>query len=198
MLAGRQQHGTATVQLNRGRPRRGSRPPSSVITAFAASGRYYALPAFHAASHRWCRRPLFTEIQIPRDEASRNLGENVVAVACPFQQFASTVLRNITGPALDSVEGDHPKSTRILPGEEIAEDRLPVGFRDAGLDEGAADHKIHGDIIDALRNEFGIGGPVIYGLGVEPPWLTGLGSPPSWHEEQSMRMPMHPKRHHGD
>jgi hypothetical protein len=48
-----------------------------------------------------------------------------------------------------------------LPGEEIAEDRLPVGFRDAGLDEGAAgrseivDHKIHGDIIDALRKEFG-------------------------------------------
>jgi transposase len=85
MLAGRQQHGTATVQLNMGRPRRGSRPASSVITAFATSGRYYALPAFHAASHRWCRRPLFTKIQMPRDEALRNLGENVVAVVCPFQ-----------------------------------------------------------------------------------------------------------------
>jgi hypothetical protein len=34
-------------------------------------------------------------------------------------------------------------------------------------------------------------------LGVEGAWLSELGSPPSWHEEQSMRTPMHPKRHHG-
>jgi hypothetical protein len=56
-----------------------------------------------------CRRPLFTEIQVPRDEAPRNLGENVVAVVCPFQQFARKVLRNIAGPALDGVEGRPPE-----------------------------------------------------------------------------------------
>ena len=83
----------------------------------------------------------------------------IVAVERPFQQLARDVLRNVAGPALGGVEGDHPERVRILPGQEILQDRLSVGFRDVGLNEDAAelavvvDHEVHDDIVRVLRNK---------------------------------------------
>jgi hypothetical protein len=63
---------------------------------------------------------------------------------------------DIPGPALGGVEGDHAERVRILPAQQIADDRLPVRFGNVGLHEGAAeraeiiDHQVDGDVVRIL------------------------------------------------
>jgi hypothetical protein len=59
-------------------------------------------------------------------------------IDCPFEHLARDVLRNVSGPALRGVEGDHPERLAVLAGKKIADDGLAIGFGWRRLDIGQA------------------------------------------------------------
>jgi hypothetical protein len=86
------------------------------------------------APHRGRRRPFLSRGDVPIDEALRVLGEIVVGIESAFQHLVRDVLRHVPRPALGGIEGDDAEGVAVLPGDEIADNRLAVRFGDVCLE----------------------------------------------------------------
>jgi hypothetical protein len=93
------------------------------------------LVGFGVAPHRRCGRPLLARRNVPINEPLGVLSQIVVRVEGAFEHLARDVLGDVPGPTLGGVKGDHAKRARILPAQEIADHRLPIGLGNIGLDK---------------------------------------------------------------
>jgi hypothetical protein len=66
------------------------------------------------------------------------IGERLVGVEGPVDDFAGNVRRNVPGPTLVRVEGDNPQCVLVLAGDEAPDDGLAVGSGEVGFEVGAA------------------------------------------------------------
>src|SRR5258708_3383489 len=66
-------------------------------------------------------------------EFARSLRQSLVLGDRPLEDRTGNVSRDITGPALNRIERDHPPGTRILTVQQVLDDGLLIGLRFVGL-----------------------------------------------------------------
>jgi len=108
--------------------------------------------------HRWRRSPLLARPHVAVDEPFRVLREVLVGIESALYYLVGDVLRHIARPALGGVEGDDAESVAVLPGDEVADDRLAVSLGDVCLNLGFAqlaevvDDQVDRDVLLIIEN----------------------------------------------